>query len=729
MTETFKLDGPSREALLDRAAQGAIGRGLDRPEGSLKVTGQAEYAADVRLDGMVHGVLARARETGAITDHRLEALKAMPGVLLVLTDGIPRNPAQGAVTTAPPAADGVAYAGQPTALIVAERFEDAWHAALAYDPQITPVTHDLDPETATTVEKPEEKQRADDGWQETWDAAPSKVDITVTTPSLTSAAMEPHAAIAAWEGEHLTLRGGLQMLKFNRQSLAEALDIPAENVRLLAPYVGGGFGSKLGVAQEAVAAALAAKRLGRPVSVVMHRRQVFEATMRRSESRQRIRLACDDAGNIRATAQEYRVSNLPEEGFSEPIARADRAFYATDKLKITHEIARIHRMAAGSVRAPGQAIGIPAFEMALDELAEAAGIDPLDLRLKNTVKTDPISALPFSSFPLAETLNAGAKAFGWQHRPPRHTQDGEWWIGQGLASAIRGHVAVGAQARVTLTRDGAVVETDQTDLGTGSYAILRQITAEMIGLDPAAVEVRLGDTAFPPAFGSGGSAGAASSGTAVLLACRALRKRIADSLDAGSDDLTLKDGHAIHGNRRIALAEVVPQDGWSEDGEVEAGDVSEKVRTTTCGAIFAEVAVNEVTGEIRVRQMHGTFSAGRILNRKTATSQCHGGLIWGIGMALMEELQHDPRDGAVVNRDFAQFHIPANADVPPLVVDFLDAPDDWGGPLGALGLGELSISGAAGAILNAVYNAAGIRIYDMPATPDKVLDALDRRPA
>lgn len=726
MTETLKLDGPSREALLDRAAQGAIGRGLDRPEGPLKVTGQAGYAADARLDGMVHGVLARARQTGTITDHRLEALKAMPGVLLVLTDGIPRNPAQGAVPTAPPAADGVAYTGQPTALIVAERFEDAWHAALAYDPQITPVAHDLDPETAATVETPEDKQRADDGWQDTWDAAPTKVDVTVITPSLTSAPMEPHAAIAMWEGDRLTLRGGLQMLKFNRQSLADALDMPVEKIRLLAPYVGGGFGSKLGVAQEAVAAALAAKQLGRPVSVVMHRRQVFEATMRRSESRQRIRLACDDAGIIRATAQEYRVSNLPGEAFSEPVARADRAFYATDKLKITHEIARIHRMAAGSVRAPGEAIGIPAFEMALDELAEAAGIDPLELRLKNTVEADPISGLPFSSYPLAATLKAGAKAFGWQHRPPRQQQEGEWWIGQGLASAIRGHFAAEAEARVSLTAQGAIVETDQTDIGTGSYAILRQITAEMLGLDPADVEVRLGDTAFPPAFGSGGSAGAASSGTAVLLACRALRKRIAASLDAAPDDLTLKDGHVIHGNRRTALAQIVPQEGWCEQGHVAAGDISDKVRTTTCGAMFAQVAVNAVTGEIRVRQMHGTFAAGRILNHKTATSQCHGGLIWGIGMALMEELHHDPRDGAVVNRDFAQFHIPANADVPPLSVDFLDAADDWGGPLGALGLGELSISGAAGAILNAVHNAAGIRIRDMPATPDKVLDALDK---
>ena len=725
MTETLKLDGPSREALLDSAAQGAIGRGLDRPEGPLKVTGQADYAADARPAGMVHGVLARAPQTGPITDHRLAALHAMPGVLLVLTEGIPRNPAQGAVPTAPPAADGVAYAGQPTALIVAERFEDAWHAALAYDPQIAPVAYDIDPETAATVETPEAKQRDDDGWQKAWDASQTQVDVTITTASMTSAAMEPHAAIAAWDGDRLTLRGGLQMLKFNRQSLAAALDIPAHNLRLLAPYVGGGFGSKLGVAQEAVAAARAARELGRPVSVVMHRRQVFEATMRRSESRQRIRLACDDAGIIRATGQEYRVSNLPDEAFSEPVARADRAFYATDKLEITHEIARIHRLAAGSVRAPGEAIGIPAFEMALDELAEAAGIDPLELRLKNTVDTDPVSGLPFSSYPLADVLKAGAKVFGWRHAPPRQHRKGEWWIGQGLASAIRGHTAVEAEARVTLSAQGAVVETDQTDLGTGSYAILRQISAEMLGLDPATVEVRLGDTDFPPAFGSGGSAGAASSGTAVLLACRALRKRIAASLNAAPEDMTLKDGSAIYSNRRLSLADVVPNDGWAEQGHITAGDVSKKVRTTTCGAIFAQVAVNDITGEIRVRQLHGTFAAGRILNHKTATSQCHGGLIWGIGMALMEELQHDPRDGAVVNRDFAQFHIPTNADVPPITVDFIDAADDWGGPLGALGLGELSISGAAGAILNAVYNAAGIRMRDMPATPDKVLEALD----
>ncbi|MFN3662274.1 xanthine dehydrogenase family protein molybdopterin-binding subunit [Yoonia sp.] len=728
MTETFRLDGPTRDEVLKHKTQNVLGLALDRPEGPLKVTGKACYAAEAQPDGLVHGVLARAPRTGTITDHGIAKLEALPGVLLVLTEGIPRNPAQGAVTTAPPPAEGVAYVGQPTALIVAESFEQAWHAALAYDPQITPTSPDIDPQAAQVVALPDKKQRVDDRWQKAWDGAATRVDVTITTPSMSSAPMEPHAAVATWTDDKLTLFGGLQMLKFNRQSLAEALDMPVENVRLLAPYVGGGFGSKLGIAQDAIAAARAARILGRPVSVVMHRRQVFEATTRRSESRQRLRLGCDAEGKIRATAQEYRVSNLPDEDFSEPVARPDRAFYATDAYLITHEVARVHRMAAGSVRAPGEAIGIPAFEMALDELAEAAGIDPLALRLRNTVDKDPVSGLPYSSFPLAKTLKAGAESFGWQYRPPCRQQNGEWWVGQGLASAIRIHSAAEAKARVTLSANGAVVETDQTDIGTGSYTILCQIAAEMLGLDPADVQVRLGDTDYPEAWGSGGSAGAASSGNAVLLACRALRDRLADKLGVNPDDLTLKDRHAIYGNRRTSLAEAMPQgEEWAEVGHIAPGDVTDKVRTTTCGAIFCEVAVSEVTGEIRVRRMNGTFSAGRILNHKTATSQCHGGLIWGIGMALMEQLSHDPRDGSVVNRDLAQFHIPTNADVPPLSVSLLDDPDDWAGPLGALGLGELSISGAAGAVLNAVYNAIGVRIRDLPATPERVIAALEAR--
>jgi xanthine dehydrogenase YagR molybdenum-binding subunit len=722
------IDKIGSEPALETLAQGVLGQGLDRPEGKLKVTGSAPYAAEYRPEGLVFGVLCRAPAAGRIVDHRVDRLRRMPGVLLILTDGLPRNPAQGAVTDAPPGADGeAAYVGQAMALVVAETLEQAQHAALAYDPDITPITWDLDPETASDVERPEGKQADHGNFEAAMAEAATSVDVTITTPSLSSAPMEPHAAIAEWEGDRLILRGGLQMLKYNRASLAEALGIAVEHLRLVAPYVGGGFGSKLGVASDAVAAALAARELGRPVSVVLHRRQVFEATMRRSETRQRIRLAADGEGRLTAIGQEYRVSNLPGEAFSEPVARADRAFYRTGSLRIGHEIARIHRMAAGSVRAPGEAVGIPALEMALDELAEAAKIDPVELRLRNAVEEDPISGLPFSSYPLAEALRKGAEAFGWQHRPPLQRQEGEWWIGSGVASAIRGHFAVEAEARVTLTGDGAVVESDQTDIGTGSYAILGQIAAEMLGLDPSAVEVRLGDTNYPPAWGSGGSAGAASSGTAVVLAGRALRRRLAERLGAAEDDITLKDGQAIHGNRTTALAEILGEERWSEIGHSEAGEVAKKVRTTTCGAIFAEVAVSEVSGEVRVKRLDGTFAAGRILNRKTATSQCHGGLIWGIGMALMEELHHDPRDGSVVNRDLAQFHIPANADVPAVNVDFLDAPDSWAGPLGALGLGELSISGAAGAILNAVYNAAGVRIRHMPATPDKVIAAMVAR--
>ena len=300
-------------------------------------------------------------------------------------------------------------------------------------------------------------------------------------------------------------------------------------------------------------------------------------------------------------------------------------------------------------------------------------------------------------------------------------REGEWLIGLGMASAVRVNMLAEAQARVTLLPGPArLVETDMTDIGTGTYAILTQIAAEMLGLPPDAVETRLGDTDLPPGPGSGGSWGAASTGNAVFLACETLREMIAERPGHTAAELTLKDGQAIAGNRSTPLDELTPPEGWEAVGHVKPGKVSKAVRQATFGAHFAEVGVSEVTGEVRVRRMLGVFAAGRILNEKTARSQCFGGMTFGIGMALTEELVHDPRDGHIVNRDFAEYHLPVNRDVPQLEVEFLDERDPWAGPLQAKGIGELSICGSAAAITNAIYNACGARIRDYPATLNKV---------
>ena len=325
------------------------------------------------------------------------------------------------------------------------------------------------------------------------------------------------------------------------------------------------------------------------------------------------------------------------------------------------------------------------------------------------------------------TLNpADAELFDWRRRntAPRSTREGEWLIGLGMSSAARVNILAEAEATVTLSAQGIRVESDMTDIGTGTYTVLAQLAAEMLGHPMHKVTTVLGDTDLPPGPGSGGSWGASSTGSAVFAACEEIRTRLAQKLGCEEEDLTLKDGHAITANRRVALEGLLGGEAISVRGVIEPGKTAEEVRQSTFGAFFAEVAVNEVTAEVRVRRMLGVFAAGRILNAKTARSQCLGGMTFGIGMALTEELIHDPRNGAIVNRDFAEYHLPVNADVPQLEVDFLKERDPWASPIQAKGIGELGISGAAASINNAIFNACGVRVRDYPATLDKILAEL-----
>lgn len=727
MTRHLKIDQADHRRRLDAMAQGVLGTALDRPEGPLKVAGRATYAAEWQLDGLCHGALVRAPAAkGRLKGIGRDAVMAMPGVLAVLSDArMLRNPAQGMAGEAPvQGPDEIAYFGQPVALVVAETYEQACHGALALQFEIERDEGSaVDPE-AVEPEAPDDQQSSMGDLDAAMRDAVHSVDVTYTTPGHSSAPMEPHASIADWDGDRLTLRGSYQMLKFNRNELADSLGIDPSNVRILSPYVGGGFGSKLGIAPEAVAAALAARQLGRPVSVAMSRPQVFETTMRRSETRQRVRLAAGGDGRLTGIGHEALVSSLPGEAFSEPVTQATPFMYRGDNRTTGLRIARVNRTCAGSVRAPGEAVGVTAFENAMDEMAEKAGLDPVAFRKINIPAEDPSQHIPFSSHKLAEALDEGARAFGWDKRraEPRSVRDGEWLVGMGMASAFRVNMVVEAEARVRLNPDGtAEVETDMTDIGTGSYAVLSQIACEMLGLPADRVTTRLGDTELPPGSGSGGSFGASSSGTAVFLACEEIRGRIAEALGCAEGDLTLKDGVAVAGNRATPLAEVLGGRCLEAEGHVEPGETSSAVRQATYGAYFAEVAVNAVTGETRVRRMLGAFAAGRILNRKTARSQFLGGMTWGIGMALTEALLHDPRHGQIVNHDLAEYHVAVNADVPQIDVLLLDERDDWSNPMQTKGLGELGVCGAAAAVTNALYNATGVRVRDYPATLDKVL--------
>jgi xanthine dehydrogenase YagR molybdenum-binding subunit len=524
-----------------------------------------------------------------------------------------------------------------------------------------------------------------------------KIESTYTTPYQNHAAMEPHASMALWDGDTLIVCTGAQLTTSPREGLARTLNIPPENVRIITRYIGGGFGGKLPYYVDSTLAAISSRMLSRPVKVAMTRPQVFHTTTHRTASEQRVRLGADHTGQLTAFGQDAVVQSARFDNFTEPVCEGPRRLYAAPNRLTRHRRARLDLPRSDSMRAPGEAIGLLALECAMDELAAATGVDPVELRLRNDTLTEPELGIPFSSRHLAQALREGASRFGWDKRSakPASIHDGQWLVGMGVASAIRGDLLKNARARAYLDGDGRlIVELAMTDIGTGTYTILTQIAAETMEMPVERVTVRLGDTNFPPTAGSGGSFGSGTSGSAVLAACRKLKAALAAGIKEAEGSVT--------------SAELDPHYG-------HAG----------FGAHFAEVAVDRDTGEVRVRRMLGVFAAARILNAKTARSQMIGGMTWGIGAALMEENHVDLRFGSFVNQDLASYHVVVNADVGDVDAVFLDEVDPHGNPLGSKGIGELGICGAGAAVVNAIYNATGARIRDFPVTPDKLLATLE----
>ncbi|MTH79929.1 xanthine dehydrogenase family protein molybdopterin-binding subunit [Paracoccus aestuariivivens] len=722
-------DIPDQRNLLDRTRQGLIGAPLERPESGLKVCGVAPYAAEHHPPNCAEGVLVTATipQGRVIALHKDEVL-AMPGVLGVFADKrMLRRPAQGTAGKAPVQdVRAVEYHGQPIALVVAETFEQATHAAKALRVEYeASATVPLDPEGLET--EPGRKPVVLGDLDQAMAEAAHSVDLTFTTEGHASAAMEPHASVAEWQGDDLTLWGSFQMISHNVKELADSLRIAPRHVRIRSAYVGGGFGSKLGISHDAVAAAIAARELGRPVRVVLSRQQVFDTITRRSETGQRLRLALDAGGYLAGIGHEAWVSNLPDEPFAEPVTQATEFLYSGENRKLAVNLARISRVTSGSVRAPGEAVGMQVLEAAMDELAEKAGFDPIELRKRNLPSSQPGKDRPYSSRMLIEALDQGARAFGWQDRKPRPcmTREGEWWLGMGVASAARVNMLRPAAARVRLEPDGSLrVQSDQTDIGTGSYAILGQIAGEMLGVPIARVTVELGDSSLPSGAGSGGSFGASSTGSAVFRACEAIRDKLAHRLGVPIEALELRDGMAIASGREVAVIELLRGEAMEEIGRIKPGKTDKDYAQASYGAFFCEVAVNAFTAETRLRRMLGAFGFGRVLNARTARSQCLGGMVWGIGSALTEELGFDLRDGQMTNHDLAGYHVPCHADIPALEVILLEERDAPASPIQAKGVGELAICGAAAAVANAIYNACGVRMHDFPMTPARLLPKL-----
>ena len=734
MTE-HKMDADYGPSALDRGVQGLLGKGLDRTDGVAKVTGAATYSAEHKPMGkLAYGYTVTATiAVGTVKSVDTSVASAMPGVITIITDD-PRLPSESSNIgeTSAPRFDGVVESyGQIVALVVADSFEEARAAAMAVSVDYAPQKGKFDTMASVgSAKPPHEGAMLPDVVKGDVDAAMAAaavtVDATFSTPYQVHASMEPHAATAEWEGDKLTLYGSIQIMRAARPMLANSLGIDIAKLRMVSPFIGGGFGGKTG-GPEIVLAAIAAQATGRPVRVALTRQQLFHSIFGRSDTHQRIRLGATPDGRLTAMAQDSVVSLKMGVNFFEPVALGAISLYAAEARQFTTKIVKLNVTRAGAVRAPGEAVGMMALETAMDEMAEKLGLDPIAFRKLNEPELDPTKGVPFSTRRLVDCLDEGARRFGWDKRvaTPGSVREGDWLIGIGMATAARVNFLTNSDARVRLTPEGnAVVETDMTDIGTGTYTILAQIAGEMLGLPMERVKVMLGDSDHPDGAGSGGSFGASSSGSSVQLACDDIVAELARRMDARPEDMTLKDGHAIAGNKRVPITELVGGEAIEAIGSLRPGSNSRSFSQGTHGAQFAEVAVNAVTGEVRVRRMLGVFDCGRILNAKTARSQAIGGMIWGLGYALHEEAVLDRRSGSYVNRDLGEYHIPVNADVPQIEAYFIEEIDNHASPVGAKGIGELGISGAGAAITNAIYNATGVRVRDWPMTLDQILPGL-----
>ncbi|TPG10932.1 xanthine dehydrogenase family protein molybdopterin-binding subunit [Sphingomonas oligophenolica] len=729
MTEQM-MDAPYRPHGLTNGEQGVLGQPLPRIEGAAKVTGQATYAYEGTPAGIAYaGIVGAPRGSGTIERIDASAAEALPGVIAVI-HGDPRMPAGEANSRAMPsfASDTVFHYGQPVAIVVAENQAVAREAAALVVVEMTPGQDRFDPraEPIDTAPKigflpPIAKGDLDAALAE----AAVVFDQTYTTPIHFPAAMEPHASTAWWEDDKLIVRSSNQVIGAARGTIAQALGIDKDKVRVLAPYVGGGFGGKTGVGPEVILAAIAAEKIGRPVKVALPRRQTAYLVHHRSDTVQHIKIGCDENGIISAFAHLSVAAQHDDGEFLEPVPFGTLPLYRGAVRHFKTDLVRVDLPATGAVRAPGEAVGTFAVECAMDELAEQLGLDPIELRKRNEPDTDPLSGKPFSTRRMIDCYDDGATRFGWNPQPPASVREGEWLIGTGMAAALRGNFTVNAEAIVRLEADGrAIVETDMTDIGTGTYTILAQTVAEMLGLPIADVEVRIGDTDLPPSAGSGGSFGAGSACSAAVLACEDILTELARRINASPDELRLKDGCVRVAGRETALADLVRGEPIVARAKSGPGAESKRTSQASHGAQFCEVAVNAVTGEVRVRRMIGVYDVGRVLNRKTAANQLIGGMVWGIAYALSEDGIVDTRTGHFVNPDFGEYHVAVNADVPQIEVHFIEEVDTSANPAGAKGVGELGISGAGAAVANAIYNATGVRVRDFPVTLDKLLAGL-----
>jgi xanthine dehydrogenase YagR molybdenum-binding subunit len=706
-----------------------IGQPVSRVDGRQKVTGSARYAAEFDVPGQAHGAVVRSTvANGRIASIDSASAERAAGVVTVLTHrNAPRLPyREHKALVDPPNGerlhvlqdDRVSHQGQPIALVIADTLEQATHAAtlvrVTYAPEVAttdirraePVTSMLQ-QTDQGTTRPAEARRGDP--EGALAAAEVTVDQTYVIPRENHNPIELHATIAAWDGDRLTLWDKTQWVHNTADEIAAVFGIPAENIRVVSPFVGGAFGSSLRTWPHVTLAALGAQVAGRPVKLMLSRREMYYGIGYRPQTVQRLALGAWRDGRLAAIVHDGYQETSTYEEFSEALVNSTRFLHSCPNVYTRRRVAPMNVQTPAHMRAPGEVSGIFALESAMDELAVALSIDPVELRLRNEPTQDEFTQRPFSSRSTKECYAAAAERFGWSQRnpQPRSMRDGRWLIGWGMASATypMNHQPAAAMARILLNGT-AEVTSAASDMGPGTWTSMTQVAAETLGLPIERVRFTLGDTRLPRAIVHGGSMTMASVGSAVQAACRRARE---DALArSGANDL-------MEALRRLDQP-------VEASAEVRPGDESRQFSMHAFGAVFAEVAVDPDLGETRVRRIVGAYGAGRIINPKLARSQSIGGMIGGIGMALMEHSVVDARNGRVPNANLAEYAVPVHADTPPVMdVIYVEEHDPYVNPLGVKGLGELASVGVAPAIANAVYHATGVRVRDLPITPDKLL--------
>lgn len=701
----------------------AIGSAVSRKDGRAKVTGTATYAAEHKIPGLVHGYVV----TASIANGRIKAIdtreaERTSGVLAVFTHkNAPKAfmPTNDFMTSKiyearlPLSDDKVHYAGQIIGLVVADTFERARHAAHLVKVDYETRKPLVESKNATFKEAPPmfgeemkfEKGNVADGTA----SAAAKVEATYKTSTELHAPMEPHAIIAHWqEPESLTVYEPSQWVVASQRTYAELFGLPTERVRIVTPFLGGAFGSKAFPWPHGILCAAAARKLQRPLKVVLHRRQMTTNTGHRSETEQTVRLAATAEGSLTAIAHEAKSCTSPVDVFTEPCTGITPVMYAAPNLRLNQALAVMNIGTPTFMRGPGENPGMWALESAMDELAWTLKMDPVELRLKNEAKEHQRKGLPFSAKHFADCLKVGAEQFGWKQRlmqPRSLTRDGKL-IGWGMAAATFPGLRGKASVKVRLLPDGtAHVLTAGNDMGTGAYTLVAATAADVLGLPVEKVRVELGDSLLPDGGLAGGSQMTASLAPAVMAACQEVLKT--------AKVKTAQEAFAALGQSNRAAFEATASSA--------PGAEAKKWAFQSWGAHFCEVTVDEEIGRLRVTRWVSVMDIGRVMNPKTAASQVRGGVIMGIGQALMEESHLDPNSGYPVVYDLATYHFPAHADIPRIEVAFVGKPDLNFNPAGARGVGEIAITGVSAAIANAVYHATGKRLRNLPLTPDKLI--------